>query len=1256
MDNNSQKNPHSFVDGIVKFFLKNRLFVWLLLIGLFFWGLMVAPFDWKLGDLPRDPVPVDAIPDIGENQQIVFTPWPGRSPQDVEDQITYPLTSSLLAIPGVKSVRAFSMFGFSSIYIIFSEDIDFYWSRSRILEKLNSLPMGTLPTGVTPALGPDATALGQIYWYTIEGQDKNGNPTGGWDLQELRTVQDWIVRYALLSAEGVSEVASIGGFVKEYQVDVDPDALRAYGITLHDVFMAVKGSNLDVGARTIEVNNAEYVIRGIGFIKTVEDLQTSVIKSRDGTPIFIKDVAHVSLGPALRRGVLNKEGSEAVGGVVVVRYGFNPLKAIKSTKEKIKLIAPTLPKKVLADGTESQLVIVPFYDRTELIYETLDTLNHSLILEILVTVIVILFMLRHLGSSLIISATLPLGVLVSFIFMKTFGVDANIVSLSGIAIAIGTMVYAGIVICENALEKLSKAKPDDKKLQLIFEAASEVSGAVFTAIATTVVGFLPVFAMVAAEGKLFKPLAFTKTFALIASALIAFTIVPVIAYYFLKPIKIERMRWSNTLNWIIIGILAFLLAGLWSPLGAEKGVIRNFIFVSGVIAGILFLFQGFQSIFPKILKLSLIYKKTFLSIPSLLILWGTLIWWGAPAFFGWLPNVVQEIPPLAQLNRSFPGLGNEFLPPLDEGAYLFMPTTMPHASISEVSDVLQKQNIAITNIPEVETAVGKLGRVESPLDPAPLSMIETVIQYHPLFLTDKDKNIQRFAFDASEIDFFRDVNGNPVLAPDGKPYKVKGTFHRDENNQLITDSNGMPFRLWRSELDPSINPGREFWEGIRNPDDIWEQIVQVSEMPGTTTSPKLQPIIARIVMLQSGMRAPMGMKIKGPTLEAIEKAGIALERVLKEVPEIVGDAVTADRIIAKPYLEIRINREAIARYGIKIADVQQVIEVAIGGKPITTTVEGRERYPVRVRYLRELRDQIEVLDKILVPSPQGVQVPLSQLTTIAYVNGPQVIKSEDGFLVGYLTFDKKPDVAEVEVVHAAQNKIQELLKSGMLDLGENVSYTFAGNFENQIRAEKKLKLVVPLTLAIIFIILYLQFQSVLTSLIVFSGILAAWSGGFIMIWLYGEPWFMDFSIFGVNMRGLFQMHPINLSVAIWVGFLALFGIASDNGVLIASGIDDGIRGKSFDTIQELHQKIIKASTRRLRPALMTSATTMLAFLPVLTATGRGADIMIPMAIPSFGGMVIVLVTIFVVPVLYCVVEERRLLREQKESRSYHEKK
>lgn len=1246
MPNNQENQSKSAIDGIVKFCLKNRLVVWLLLISLNVGGLMVAPFDWNLGDLPRDPVPVDAIPDIGENQQIVFTKWSGRSPQDVEDQITYPLTSALLAIPGVTNVRAFSMFGFSSIYVIFSEDIDFYWSRTRILEKLNSLPAGTLPPGIVPTLGPDATALGQVFWYTIEGQDKDGNPTGGWNLDELRTVQDWTVRYALLSAEGVSEVASIGGYVKEYQVDVNPDALRAYDVTLHDVFMAVKGSNLDVGARSIDVNNVEYVIRGIGFIKTVEDLQKSVVASRNGTPVFIKDIAHITLGPALRRGVLNKDGAEAVGGVVVVRYGFNPLKAIKATKDKIAQISQALPSKTLPDGTISQLVIVPFYDRTELIYETLNTLNDSLVLEILITVIVILFMLGHLGSSIIISATLPLGVLVAFIFMRLFGIDANIVSLSGIAIAIGTMVYAGIVICENVLKKLEKQNEGENRSQLIYEAVSEVSGAVFTAIATTVVGFLPVFAMVAAEGKLFKPLAFTKTFALLASALIAFTIVPVIAYYFLRPTKNKKSFWSANLNWMIMGVLIIFLSQLWQPLGIEKGLIINLLFVTGIITALLALFKLFNAAFPLILKYALVYKKSFLAIPLALFLWGILAWWGAPTFTGWLPNSIQGIPPLAQMNRLFPGLGKEFLPPLDEGTYLYMPVMMPHASIAEVSDSMEKQNIEIMKIHEIETAVGKLGRVESPLDPAPISMIETTVQYYPMYLKDANRDLIKFSYDPETVDYFRDIDGNQVVALDGEPYKVQGTFQRDENNKLIEDRNGMPFRLWRPELKPELNQGREFWKGIQNIDDIWDQIVIQGDVPGNTTPSKLQPIITRIMMLQTGMRAPMGMKIKGPTLEAIEKAGIAIEDALKGVPSIISETVAAERIIAKPYLELRIDREAIARYGIKITEVQQVIEVAIGGNPITTTVEGRERYPVRVRYQRELRDQIESLGKILVASSQGSQIPLNQLMKMVFVNGPQVIKSEDGFLVGYLTFDKKAEVAEVEVVHAAQKRLNDLISSGNLELGNNVSYTFAGNFENQVRAEKRLKFVVPIALIIIFIILYLQFNSVVTSLIVFSGILAAWSGGFIMIWLFGQSWFMDFSIFDVNMRDLFQMHTINLSVAIWVGFLALFGIASDNGVLIASGIDQGMKKGKATSIKELHQKIIDSSVLRLRAALMTSATTMLSLLPLLTASGRGSDIMVPMAIPSFGGMVIVLVTIFIVPVLYAAVEERRFINKK----------
>ncbi len=517
------------LDRIIRFCLENRLVVILALLIVIAWGVMVAPFDWKLEGLPRSPVPVDAIPDIGENQQIVFTGWMGRSPQDVEDQISYPLTVSLLGVPGVKTIRSYSMFGFSTIYVIFDEDVEFYWSRSRVLEKLNSLPSGTLPSGVKPALGPDATALGQVLWYTLEGRDEEGEPIGGWDLQELRSIQDWYVRYALLSAKGVSEVASIGGFVKEYQIDVDPDAMRAYGVSLEQVFAAVKMSNVDVGARTIEVNRVEYMIRGLGFIKSVGDIENSVVLVRDNVPVYIKNVAHVSVGPALRRGALDKEGAEVVGGVVVVRYGENPLNAIKNVKAKIAEISPGLPSKALADGSVSKVTIVPFYDRTGLIYETLGTLNSALYEEILVTIIVILVMVMHLSSSLLISALLPVAVLMSFIAMRTFHVDANIVALSGIAIAIGTMVDMGIIVSENILKHLGDASLDERRRDVVFRAVSEVAGAVFTAISTTVVSFLPVFTMQAAEGKLFKPLAFTKTFALLASVIVALFVIPTFA-------------------------------------------------------------------------------------------------------------------------------------------------------------------------------------------------------------------------------------------------------------------------------------------------------------------------------------------------------------------------------------------------------------------------------------------------------------------------------------------------------------------------------------------------------------------------------------------------------------------------------------------------------------------------------------------------------------------------------------------------------
>ncbi|MHC4294519.1 MAG: efflux RND transporter permease subunit, partial [Planctomycetota bacterium] len=777
-----QKSP---VGKLLRFCLNNKLIIALLILFGIVAGIYVAPFDWELWGLPRNPVATDAIPDIGENQQIVFTEWPGRSPQDIEDQVTYPLTVSLLGVPGVKTVRSSSMFGFSSIYVIFKEDVEFYWSRSRILEKLNSLPTGTLPEGAQPVLGPDATGLGQIFWYTLEGRDSEGKPSGGWDLEELRNVQDWTVRYHLLSADGISEVASVGGFVREYQIDVDPDAMRAYNVTLPEVYAAVKASNIDVGARTIELNRVEYFIRGIGFVKNVRDIEESVVKVNENIPITVKHVATVVLGPALRRGALDKDGAEAVGGVVVARYGENPLAAIKNVKKKIAEISPALPSKTLADGTVSKVTIVPFYDRTGLIYETLGTLNDALAQEILITFVVVIIMVMHLRSSVLIGGMLPLAVLLCFIAMKVFAVDANIVALSGIAIAIGTIVDMGIVVCENILRHLQKAPPDAPRLEVIHRAASEVGSAVLTAVATTVISFLPVFTMIGAEGKLFKPLAFTKTFALIASILIALTVLPPAAHIlFCSRISGKKLRialyaplvaagvglviygaiagsflviaaavallgfavyniFRNQIpqhlqklvpwiaNIIIVLLVGLLLSGYWEPLGPDAGAGGNFIFVALLVGLLLGFFGLFQLAYPWVLRWCLGHKVLFLSAIAVLLIFGLTVWLGFPTMFGWAPATFDMVGIERETTRStrfwvagsevFPGLGKEFMPALDEGSFLYMPTTMTHASIGEALDILAKQDMAFRSIPEIDSVVGKIGRAESPLDPAPIS-------------------------------------------------------------------------------------------------------------------------------------------------------------------------------------------------------------------------------------------------------------------------------------------------------------------------------------------------------------------------------------------------------------------------------------------------------------------------------------------------------------------------------------------------------
>ena len=1362
----------SLLDKTIWFFLSNKIIVILLIIFAVLGGLLYAPFDWKT-DIERNPVPVDAIPDIGENQQIVFTKWMGRSPQDVDDQITYPLTVSLMGIRGVKTIRSASMLGFSSIYIIFDEEIDFYESRTRILEKLNSLPGGSLPPGVQPALGPDATALGQIFWYTLEGRNDKGDPAGGWDLQELRSIQDWNVRYALLSAEGVAEVGSVGGFVKEYQVDVDPDAMRAADIRLEQVIKAVTMSNIDVGARTIEVNSVEYVIRGIGFIKSIEDIENAVVTVRDNTPIYIKQVARVTLGPALRRGALDKEGTEAVGGVVVVRYGENPLAAINNVKEKIRDIQAGLPVKTLADGTRSKVTIIPFYDRTGLIRETLGTLNTALELEILITVIVILVMILHLRSSMLISGMLPLAVLMCFAGMKFFGVDANIVSLSGIAIAIGTIVDMGIIVSENIVKHLEKAGTDEKSITVIFRAVREVGSAVLTAVLTTVVSFLPVFTMTAAEGgKLFKPLAFTKTFALIASILIALFILPGFAHllftakmkkhlkqillavlvllgaavvftvswwagFIIIAIGVYRLtehmlpeRISGHTPYIITG-LAVLGVGIsltlyWLPLGPGKGMIPNVLFVLFAVGGLLGFFYLFQRFYSRILTWALAHTISFLVIPYVLltagftawlgftspviplaflfvlytalfyagvrifrsitghspahtvtlylvmlglVIIGTVLGPGIDAFDSWVPQPLVKLKPVSALVHAFPGMGKEFMPPLEEGSFLYMPTTMPHASIGEAMDVLRKQDMAITAIPEVDSAVGKIGRADTPLDPAPVSMVETVINYTSEYILDTGGRRKRFRFDRSKNETYKNADGKEVMAPDGRPYIIQGMFIRDKDGSLIPDPGGIPFRQWRPPLVPDLNPGRNPWTGIRNARDIWDAILEAADVPGTTSAPYLQPISARLVMLQSGMRAPMGIKIKGDDLAAIEAAGIRMEELLKSdsaPPAVDKSKVIADRIVGKPYLEIHIDRKAIARYGIQLHMVQKLIETAIGGMGITSTVEGRERYPVRVRYMRELRDSIESLGRILVTAPDGKQIPLEQVAEIKYVRGPQMIKSEDTFRVGYVLFDKRAGYAEVDAVEQARAflrkqervfekayavKAQELGReptSGEMDdlPGLNTravsEYIFAGSYENQLKAKARLAKILPLALFIIFIILYFQFRSVVTTLLVFSGIVVAWAGGFLLLWLYSTSWFLDVSIFGTNMRDLFQVHEYNMSIAIWVGFLALFGIASDNGVVIATYMRQVFSKRKPSTRKEVHESVIEAAERRVRPCLMTTATTILALIPILTSTGRGSDIMVPMALPSFGGMLVTIITIFLVPVLYSIVKETGL--------------
>lgn len=1119
--------------------------------------------------------PVDAIPDIGEKQVIVFADWPGRSPQDVENQVTYPLTTSLQGTPMVKSIRSASAFGFSMVFVIFKDEADYYWARSRVMERL-SVAQDRMPTGVTPVLGPDATALGQIYWYTLEAD--------GADLGQLRSLQDWYIRYQLQSVEGVSEVASVGGYVKQYQIDVHPDKMRAQRVTLPEVYEAVRKSNIDVGAKVVEQNNVEFFIRGVGFVKSVKDIENIVIRQESGTPIFVKNVATVQIGPDFRRGALDKAGREAVGGVVIMRYGENPLHVLERVKTKIREIEPGL-RITLSSGRQAPVKLVPFYDRTDIVNETIDTLREALTEEALAVACVVIIFLLHLRSSLAIVPTLPLSVALSFIVMYYLGVDSNIMSLAGVAIAIGDVADMGIIMTENIYRRLS-TEPERPRLEAVREAATEVGGAILTSVSNTIISFIPVFALADQEGKMFKPLAYTKTLAISASVILAITVVPVLSYYLVRTGKWTRLQSlliGSALGLISVFAMHEVLLWGFGPSSQWSGW-PTAIGVGIMVAAAVYrmgrerlipleenlVARGVNAVFRPVLRWVLDHKILFLIFPTLISLLGVVCWLGfarvaypIEAGLRRMGVDVTNTQVWKGLSHTFPGLGREFMPPLDEGSFLFMPSTLPSASLPQTLDVVSRQDAAIRTVPEVQSVVGKLGRAETALDPAPVGMIETVI----------------------------------ILKP-------------EEDWRMLDDGKGGKRRITKQE--------------------ILQELQTKTNIPGVLPT-WLQPIQTRIVMLQTGFRAMMGVKIYGAEVREIERIGLQIEQLLRKVPG--ASDVIADRIVGKPYLEYEIDREAIARYGVNIRDVQDIVEIAIGGENLTTSVEGRERYPIRVRYARELRDNLDELARVLVPTSTGTHIPITQVAKLRYSIGPQEIKSEGGLLVGYVTMNTR-DRDEVSIVEDAERLLQaerkrsdELVAAGKhqdasLIVPPGYYWKWSGQFENQQRAMARLAWLVPVVLISMVVMIYVGLGKWWLGFIVYFGMAVSAAGGFIGVYLWGA----------------------NMSVAVWVGFIALFGVIDDSSVVMLDYLVRTFDRATPRSREEVRRIVVDAAIQRVRPVLMSAATTFIGLLPIFLTQGRGSDVMQPMAIPSIGGMSVNLITLFIAPCLYCMVTEWQVSR------------
>ncbi|PLX76131.1 MAG: CusA/CzcA family heavy metal efflux RND transporter [Desulfuromonas sp.] len=1048
------------LEKIIDWSIKNKFMVTLLTFFMIVGGI------YSLNQTP-----VDAIPDLSDVQVIVFTEYAGQAPQVVEDQVTYPLTTQMLAVPGAKVVRGYSFFGLSFVYIIFEDGTDLYWARSRVLEYLN-YAAGKLPKGVTPALGPDATGVGWVYEYVLES-DKH-------DLQQLRSMQDWFLRYELTAVEGVSEVASIGGYVKQYQVEVYPDRLLAYHVTIPQIRMAIQRSNNDVGGRLVEMAETEFMVRGLGYIRSVEDIEDVVVGTDGrGTPILLRDLARVSLGPELRRGAAELDGQgETVGGVIIMRFGDNALKTIENVKEKLQELQAGLPEGV---------TIKTVYDRSGLIERAVDTLSEKLIEESIVVAVVTAIFLFHFSSSLVAIFTLPVAILIAFIVMHMQGINANIMSLGGIAIAIGAMIDAAIIMIENAHKHLERDNGKLPHWQIIANASKEVGPALFYSLLVITVSFFPVFTLGEQSGRMFKPLAYTKTYAMAAAAFLSITIVPVLMGWFIRG-KIPDEE-KNPVNRVLI--------------------------------------RSYRPVVDFVLK------------------------WRWPVLIAAIVITLTSLYPLKKM-------GNEFMPPLYEGDLLYMPTTLPGISVTKAKELLQQTDRIIASFPEVERVFGKVGRAETATDPAPLSMLETTIMLKP---EEEWRELprERFYSDWPEILQF--------------PFKP---FFPEQSTITV------------EELKTELNNAIKF--------------------PGLTNAWTM-PIKTRIDMLSTGIKTPVGIKVMGDDLETLSRIGEEIEAIVRDIPGTL--SAFSERVVGGNYLDYEIDRKAVARYGLTVGHVQEIIMSAVGGMNVTQTVEGLERYPVNVRYQRDYRNDLDALRRILVPLPNGKHIPIAQVADIRIKKGPPGIKSENARQTAWVYVDLK-DIDVGTYVENAQKVIEEKIE---LPAGYNIIWS--GQYEYMQAAEKKLKLVIPLTILIIFVIIYMNTKSMIKTAIIFIALPLSLVGCFWYLFL------LDY----------------NLSVAVWVGVIALAGISAETGVVMLLYLDLAYESWASKGRMNTHGDLIEAihfgAVKRIRPKIMTIAVIIAGLVPIMWSHGAGADVMKRIAAPMVGGVITSgVMELMVFPVIY----------------------